>query len=565
MSPAYSKNTATLCETSLLFRRKASAASLAVEAESPAWRDGAVANVAAAFDNASTAPITRVQPMPAEARTVKMAPLLAGRRTAALKFSKNDSPKSSRRRMTPPVASARGANFSAPTASLPPTSMSTDTPSLAIVMDSSSTYSFAAFSSKSKSSESSSAATPPGPRVAGPLEHTTTLPPPPPPPPPVLPCISSATAVSSAGPRHLGRLLTLRLPPLAGRSEETTASTASAHSLSGATYVRPWGPTRSSTSSGVGDLLPGSTSAAATPVVTERSYAATAAAYVKKPTRVEGSAPRTHRSSDRRNKAHSSSSIDSSTTNTTAGVEAAPAPEALPRGLTSPPVPTAAAAASVRYSTSTRVSSGKPAAAPGAPTANIASELSQPQKQHLHMPLAVSTAQNGDTNAAHRAHLAGSLRSAGSSAGAPTATGAKGDTSAPSGRLPALASVLVLGNAEHVAATRVSTPCAALDASSDIDSPSSDGGAKCDDVDATGLMNPPADRDGVELGLEDQALTGAPPAPTWVGNTSSRAISPVPGAGPKLQPPDRHRSAAELSSYLTASPHASRTMKPLAK
>ena len=94
---------------------------------------------------------------------------------------------------------------------------------------------------------------------------------------------------------------------------------------------------------------------------------------------------------------------------------------------------------------------------------------------------------------------------------------------------------------------------------------SSDGGAKCDDVDATGLMNPPADRDGVELGLEDQALTGAPPAPTWVGNTSSRAISPVPGAGPKLQPPDRHRSDAELSSYLTASPHASRTMKPPAK
>ena len=88
------------------------------------------------------------------------------------------------------------------------------------------------------------------------------------------------------------------------------------------------------------------------------------------------------------------------------------------------------------------------------------------------MPLAVSTAQNGDTNAAHRAHLAGSLRSAGSSAGAPpTAAGAKGDTSAPSGRLPALASALVLGNAEHVAATRVSTPCAALDASSDIDSP----------------------------------------------------------------------------------------------
>ena len=120
------------CEISLLFRRKASAASLAVEAESLAGRDGAVANVAAAFDNASTAPITRAQPMPTEARTVKMAPLLAGRRTAALKFSKNDSPKSSRRRMTPPVASARGANFSAPTASLPPTSMSTDTPSLAI-------------------------------------------------------------------------------------------------------------------------------------------------------------------------------------------------------------------------------------------------------------------------------------------------------------------------------------------------------------------------------------------------------------------------------------------------
>ena len=217
-------------------------------------------------------------------------------------------------------------------------------------------------------------------------------------------------------------------------------------------------------------------------MVTERSYAATAAAYVKNPTRVEGSAPRTHRSSDRRNEAHSSSSIDSSTTNTTVGVEAEPAPEALPRALTSPPVPTRAltsppvptavpAAASVRYSTSTRVNSGKPAAAPDAPTANIASELSQPQKQHLHMPLAVSTAQNGDTNATHRAHLAGSLRSGGSSAGAPTAGGAKGDTSAPSGRLPALASALVLGNAEHVAATRVSTPCAALDASSDIDSP----------------------------------------------------------------------------------------------
>lgn len=112
--------------------RNASAASSAGAAESPEGSDGAVAIVAAARDKASTAPITLTHPTPAEARTVNMAPSLTGRRTAALKFSKNDSPKSSRRRMTPPVASARGANFSAPTASLPPTSISTDTPSLAI-------------------------------------------------------------------------------------------------------------------------------------------------------------------------------------------------------------------------------------------------------------------------------------------------------------------------------------------------------------------------------------------------------------------------------------------------
>lgn len=114
----------------------------------------------------------------------------------------------------------------------------------------------------------------------------------------------------------------------------------------------------------------------------------------------------------------------------------------------------------------------------------------------------------------------------------------------------------MFGTAVHVAATRVSTPrCVdALETSSEIDRPcecrvkrtevssiaglrnrlgyvneraglprgslggaartSRDGGATCDDVDATGLTNPPADRDGVEPGLDDQALTGAPPAPT---------------------------------------------------
>ena len=94
----------------------------------------------------------------------------------------------------------------------------------------------------------------------------------------------------------------------------------------------------------------------------------------------------------------------------------------------------------------------------------VARAQERPDRRLLEALLAVALV-------AHRAHLAGSLRSAGSSAGAPTAAGAKGDTSAPSGRLPALASALVLGNAEHVAATRVSTPCVALDASSDIDSP----------------------------------------------------------------------------------------------
>ena len=54
----------------------------------------------------------------------------------------------------------------------------------------------------SKSSESSSAATPPGPRVAGPPAHTITRPPPGTPSEPS----HSAAAVSIAAPRHRGRL-----------------------------------------------------------------------------------------------------------------------------------------------------------------------------------------------------------------------------------------------------------------------------------------------------------------------------------------------------------------------
>ena len=49
--------------------RNASAASSAGAAESPEGSDGAVAIVAAARDNASTAPITLAHPTPAEART----------------------------------------------------------------------------------------------------------------------------------------------------------------------------------------------------------------------------------------------------------------------------------------------------------------------------------------------------------------------------------------------------------------------------------------------------------------------------------------------------------------
>ena len=150
-------------------------------------------------------------------------------------------------------------------------------------------------------------------------------------------------------------------------------------------------------------MVPGRTSAVATPVVTDTSYAATAAAYVTTPTLCVRSIPATTPSSVFRSAAHSSSSMDSSTTNTTGGVPVSAPPTCAP------PI------WSMRYCASTSVSSGKAACDPADPAANTASELSPKQKQHLQRPFIVSTAQNGETNAAHRTHLAGSRRNTGSS------------------------------------------------------------------------------------------------------------------------------------------------------
>eukprot|EP00982_Pelagococcus_subviridis_P017349 31532-Pelagococcus_subviridis.AAC.9 len=156
---------------------------------------------------------------------------------------------------------------------------------LRTVLDSSSTYAAAVALSKSKSSDSSSARTPPGPRVHGPPAHTSIRPGPP-------RRRIIAAAVSIATPAH--RALPATGPALrpAGLIDEMTASSAARHARAGAMNrpiePPPSPPPSSSSSSSFpknasrsaarGDFAPESTSALATALAPPNSYTATDAA-----------------------------------------------------------------------------------------------------------------------------------------------------------------------------------------------------------------------------------------------------------------------------------------------